>query len=181
MAFAIPMDAAGDSVDSADNRNTTLTRCGISLLLCPVLFATFGSVLGLIIAYFADNQLYSYCKANSKVKEKRGPILNSGLWGLSRHPKQQYIWQHWTWRSSRAQKPSEPEQETPPGRRMAKQDAPDCLVGQGSEPTKTCRTHPWFCPVSMGRPPSWQRNGRRKPDRSNSSWEHDVATPSRHL
>jgi steroid 5-alpha reductase family enzyme len=58
----------------------------VSKLTCLDWVAIFGSVLGLTIAYFADNQLHSYCKANSKVKEKIGPILNYGLWGLSRHP-----------------------------------------------------------------------------------------------
>ena len=69
------------SNEGSDDSSLSLSK--MTILDCV---ATFGSVLGLIIAYFADNQLYSYCKANSKVKEKRGPILNSGLWGLSRHP-----------------------------------------------------------------------------------------------
>ncbi|KAK7258398.1 hypothetical protein RIF29_23972 [Crotalaria pallida] len=46
-------------------------------------------VSGIIIAYFADTQLYNFVTRNNKLKgldEPLVPILNSGLWYYSRHP-----------------------------------------------------------------------------------------------
>jgi len=51
--------------------------------------ATFGCILGLTTAYFADNQLRAFMLANEARVEAGKPkvnLLNTGLWGYSRHP-----------------------------------------------------------------------------------------------
>ena len=51
--------------------------------------ATVLCLLGLTIAYFADNQLRAYMVENERRKAQNEPkvlLLNSGLWKYSRHP-----------------------------------------------------------------------------------------------
>ena len=53
---------------------------GVATILC---------ITGLMIAYFADNQLRAYMVENERRKaagEPKEPILNTGLWKYSRHP-----------------------------------------------------------------------------------------------
>jgi len=53
------------------------------------MLATFGCLLGLTTAYFADNQLRVFMLNNealAKAGKPKAPVLNTGLWAYSRHP-----------------------------------------------------------------------------------------------
>jgi len=72
------------------------------LMLCPLVYPIYvisvsgksdfaimdcisvlGCLSGLVIAFFADNQLYDYCSSKRTTK---APVLRTGLWQYSRHP-----------------------------------------------------------------------------------------------
>lgn len=61
--------------------------------------ATFTCMTGIVIAYFADTQLYEFVQNNESLKEKGEPViltLDKGLWGYSRHPN--YVGEQlWWW------------------------------------------------------------------------------------
>lgn len=47
------------------------------------------AITGLLVACFADNQLYSFMEHNRqavRAGQHRTPVLNTGLWSCSRHP-----------------------------------------------------------------------------------------------
>lgn len=64
------------------------------------LTATLVSASGIVIAYFADTQLYNFVSRNKKLKEQgkpvEVPVLESGLWYYSRHPNY-FGEQMWWW------------------------------------------------------------------------------------
>ena len=50
------------------------------------LLAVAGCVLGLLVAWSADNELAEYMAVPPKVRTAVEPVLRGGLWGYSRHP-----------------------------------------------------------------------------------------------
>lgn len=65
------------AVNHGSNANTQL---GILDVIGAVM-----SIAGIVIAYFADTQLYNFMEANKR-REKKVKILYTGLWRYSMHP-----------------------------------------------------------------------------------------------
>lgn len=50
------------------------------------IIATIGCVIGITIAWCADNELYEYMQLGKNGNKSKPPLLCTGLWKYSRHP-----------------------------------------------------------------------------------------------